>query len=283
MVTITKDIFIPGTVGRIALRTKCAEALHKKAVVLVQGSNLSGQGIFDFSTPLLKDYSLLDALCARGFMAVTFAIRGYGQSDPPQDPFSVTTEAGMEDLATVIDWVEQQGYSRPHLLGFSWGGRIAGRYAEDHAERIDRLVLYDAARGGNLVPPAPTDPWWTNLPEHYSQKLEPEFTDPAFLQALGEYVSRHESRSPNGIRLENARPFPSVNPKKITRPTQMIYGIEAAKAAYMQGGISRGDFFEQLATDDKSFVLIPGGGDFAHFQKTRHRLVQEICNFLLAD
>ena len=62
----------------------------------------------------------------------------------------------------------------------------------------------------------------------------------------------------------------------------MIYGIEAAKAAYMQGGISRADFFEQLATDDKSFVLIPDGGDFAHFQKARHRLAKEICNFLFA-
>jgi hypothetical protein len=96
------------------------------------------------------------------------------------------------------------------------------------------------------------------------------------LQALGEYVSQNESRSPNGIRLENARPFPAVNPNKITRPTQMIYGIEAAKAAYMQGGLSRGDFFEQ------SFVLIPEGGDFAHFQKARHRLAEEICHFLFA-
>ena len=280
--TLANDTFITGKAGRIAVRTKRGETSPQKAVVLVQGSNLTGQGMFDFATPSLKDYSLLDALCARGMLAVTFAIRGYGQSAAPADPFSVTTEAGIEDLATVIDWVEQQGYKRPHLLGFSWGGRIAGRYAEDHADRIDRLVLYDAARGGNLVLPEPTDPWWTNLPEHYSQKLEPEFTDPALLQALGEYVSQHEARSPNGIRLENARPFPSVNPKKITRPTQMIYGIEAAKAAYMQGGISRADFFEQLATNDKSFVLIPGGGDFAHFQKARFRLAEEICNFLLA-
>ena len=280
--TTTKDIFIPGKAGRISVRTKCGEVAPQKAIVLVQGSNLTGQGVFDFSTPPLNDYSLLDAFCARGLMAVTFAIRGYGQSDAPEDPFAVNTEAGMEDLASVIDWLEQQGYKRPHLLGFSWGGRIAGRYVEGHADQIDRLVLYDAARGGNLVLPEPTDPWWINLPEHYTQKLEPEFTDPAFLQALGDYISQHESRSPNGIRLENARPFPSVNPKKITRPPHMIYGIEAAKAVYMQGGISRGDFYEHLATDDKSFVLIPGGGDFAHFQKARHRLVEEICNFLFA-
>ncbi len=280
--SITKNLFIPGNVGRISVRTKCSEVSPKKAIILVQGSNITGQAMFDFSAPSLNDYSLLDVLCGRGLMAVTFAIRGYGQSDAPEDPFTVTTEAGMEDLASVVEWVEQQGYKRPHLLGFSWGGRIAGRYVEDNPDRIDRLVLYDAARGGNLVPPVPTDPWWTNLPEHYSQKLEAEFTDSQFLQAFGEYVSLHESRSPNGIRLENARPFPSVNPNKITRPTQMIYGIESAKAAYMQGGISRADFFEQLATDDKSFVLIPEGGDFAHFQKARHRLAKEICNFLFA-
>lgn len=276
----TQNLMVPGPIGRLAVRAKGLGARPRQVVVMVQGSNLTGQAIFDLSFPGGADYSLMDAIVALGFGAITFSIRGYGSSEPPEDGFSVTTEAAMEDLGAVLDWAATQGYDRPHLLGFSWGGRIAGRYVETHAERIDRLVLLDPARGGNLVLPVPTEPWWTNTYEHYNEKLEPEFTEPAVRHAIGELVASTEARSPNGIRLENARPFPSLNPKAVTRPTLMVYGVEAAKANYMQGGIPRGQFFEELATDDKAFVIIPGGGDFAHLQKSRFRLYKAIGDFL---
>ncbi|WP_293897710.1 alpha/beta fold hydrolase [Phenylobacterium sp.] len=277
----TQDLMVPGPIGRLAVRTKGLAARPAQVVVMVQGSNLTGQAIFDLSFPGGKDYSLMDAIVGLGYGAVTFSVRGYGNSEAPEDGFSVTTEAAMEDLDAVMDWVAAQGYRRPHLLGFSWGGRIAGRYVETHGERVDRLVLYDPARGGgNLVLPAPTEPWWTNTYQHYNEKLEPDFTDPAVRHAIGQLVSTTEARSPNGIRLENARPFPAIDPSRIQRPTLLIYGVEAAKANYMQGGVPRGQFFEDLATDDKALVIIPGGGDFAHFQQSRYRLYKAIGDFL---
>jgi len=278
-----QDILIDGPVGRLSVRAKGLDTHPEQVVVMVQGSNLTGQTMFDFSFPGGEDYSLMDALVREGFGAITFAIRGYGASDPPDDGFSVTTETAMEDLGAVMKWTAAQGWSRPHLLGFSWGGRIAGRYVESRADRIDRLVLYDPARGGGgLVLPAPTDPWWTNTREHYAEKLEPEFTDAALRAAIGDRVAATEFRSPNGIRLENASPVVAIDPDKIRSPTLLIYGVEAAKAVYMKGGLERADFFERLATDDKSFVILPGGGDFLHFQQGRHRLAREIGHFLRA-
>jgi alpha-beta hydrolase superfamily lysophospholipase len=93
-------------------------------------------------------------------------------------------------------------------------------------------------------------------------------------------VAAHEAKSPNGIRLENASPVLAVDPARINRPTLLVYGVEAAKASYMQGGLSRADFFEQLATDDKTFAILPGAGDFMHFQQTRRRLYKAIGDFL---
>jgi alpha-beta hydrolase superfamily lysophospholipase len=277
-----QNLFVPGVVGQLAVRIKGSSA--SQAVVLVQGSNLTGQSMFDFSFPGGSDYSLMDAIVRMGFAAITFSIRGYGQSAAPPDPFTVTTEAAMEDLASVVAWAASQGYSRPHLLAFSWGGRIAGRYVETNAKSIDRLVLYDPARGGGgLVLPAPTEAWWENSAASYSEKLEPEFTDPAFRKALSDHVVQYEPRSPNGIRLENASPVTPIDPTRVTRPTLMIYGVEAAKANYMQGGMERAEFFEKLATDDKAFVILPGAGDFAHFQKARHRLYRSIGDFLTPD
>jgi alpha-beta hydrolase superfamily lysophospholipase len=276
-----EDLFIDGPIGQLSVRTKGLDANPKQVVVMVQGSNLTGQTIFDFSFPGGHGYSIMDALVERGFGAITFSIRGYGKSAPPEDGYSVVTETAMEDLDAVMKWTASRGWAKPHLFGFSWGGRIAGRYAEDHADSIDRLVLYDPARGGgNLVLPGPTDPWWTNTREDYLNKIEPEFTEVALRQALGDRVVEYEARSPNGIRLENATYVKPVEAARITSPTLLIYGIEAAKALYMQGGTSRADFFEQLATDDKAFVLVPGGGDFIHFQAGRYRLYKAIGDFL---
>ena len=280
----TQDLFIPGKAGRLSVRIKRPTGTARQAVVLVQGSNLSGQGIFDF--PYRGEgatYSVMDALVARGFAAVTFSIRGYGQSEEPADPFSVRTEQAMEDLDTVVDWTITQGFARPHVLSFSWGGRIAGRYAETHGAKIDRLVLYDPARGGGqLVLPCPTPDqgWWTNLPKHYRDKLLPQVTEPGLLDALDNYVLKVEPRSPNGIRWENAHPVTAVVPDRITRPTLMVYGVEAAKANYMQGGLDRAAFFEQLATDDKAFVILPGGDDFIHLQAGRERFHACVADFL---
>jgi pimeloyl-ACP methyl ester carboxylesterase len=276
-----RDYFIDGPAGRISVRAKGLAASPARIVVMVQGSNLTGQSMFDMSFPGGEGYSLMDVLVAAGFGAVTFAIRGYGSSELSHDPFQVTTEAAMEDLGAVLDHVAELGWARPHLLAFSWGGRIAGRLAETRGDSIDRLVLYDPARGGpNVVLPAPTDPWWENSPKFYLEKLEPEFTDRALQEALAAHVVAHDRRSPNGIRLENATPVIAIVPERITRPTLMIYGVEAAKAIYMKGGLERGEFFERLATDDKAFVILPDGGDFIHFQKGRWRLHRALIDFL---
>jgi len=279
--TDTQNLMTPGIVGKLSLRTKGLAARPNNIVILVQGSNLTGQSIFDFSFEGGERYSVMDEIVGMGLGAVTFSLRGYGQSELPGDPFEVTTETAMEDLEAVFDWAAAQGYAKPHLFAFSWGGRIAGRWAESNAARIDKLILYDPARGGGgLVLPPPTEPWFINTPEFYLQKFEPEFTALDLRAALSAHVLEYDARSPNGIRLENANPVTAVRPEAITNPTLMVYGSEAAKANYMVGGMERGTFFERLATDDKAFVIVPGAGDFAHFQEGRFRLYKAIADFL---
>ncbi len=275
------DYFVDGPSGRISVRAKGFDAKPKNVVVMVQGSNLTGQSMFDLTFPGGDGYSLMDVLVEAGYGAITFAVRGYGASELKDDPFSVTTETAMEDLEAVIDHVIGLGWTRPHLLGFSWGGRIGGRLVEKQPGKVDRMVLYDVARGGgNLVLPAPTEPWWDNLPSFYLEKFEPQFTTIALREALSAHVLANDPRAPNGIRLENASYTTPIDPEKVTRPTLLVYGVDGAKAIYMTGGMDRGEFFEKLATDDKAFVILPGGGDFIHFQAGRWRLHRAIINFL---
>jgi len=275
------NFFIPGAAGRLSVRSKGLSARPQQVVILVQGANMSGQMGYDFGFEGGTDYSMMDALVAAGFGAITFSVRGYALSDKVDDPFSVQTDAAIEDLASVVAWVQAQGWARPHLLGWSWGGRITGRYVQNHAGDVDRLVLMDPALGGgNKIPPVPTEALWHNTYAYFIERLEPEFSEDAAREALARRMDSEELLAPNGIRLENALGTTRVEADQVTRPTLMVYGSAAAKQNYMQGGWDRLDFYAQLATEDKAFVLIPGCGDYAHLQRPRQRIYQACIDFL---
>ena len=94
----------------------------------------------------------------------------------------------------MIDWVRAQGSERPHLLGWSSGGRIVERYAETNADRIARLVLLDPAiGGGNRVPFPEKDEWWSNTAAYFRDRLEPEFMEAAAHKALAVQAEAEEA------------------------------------------------------------------------------------------
>ena len=278
---ISNDIYISGPAGRISVRTKGFDLNARNAVILVQGANLSGQLGYDFSFAGRSDYSFLEALAARGYAAVTFSIRGYRDSEMSGHPHDVQTDQAIEDTAAVIDWVVAKGFARPHLLGWSWGGRIAGRYAETRGDKIDRLVMLDPAiGGGNKVPFPEKDDWWRNAADYFRERLELEFMEAEAHEELAIQADRDEPRSPNGIRVENENGSIAVDPAKVPNPTLMLYGFAAGMQNYMQGGSGRADFFERLPNHDKCLQIVPDGGDYAHLQNARHRIWKAVADFL---
>ena len=274
------DLMIPGPAGRLSVRTLGPTDSKADVIVLVQGANISGQASYDFTFDVGDDYSLMEAMAARGMSSVTFSLRGYANSELDGDPLSVQTDQTIEDLAAVFDWLGSLGVKAPHLLGWSWGGRIVGRFVETNPDRVDRLVLLDPALGGGqLILPAPSEGWWDNTYDYFLN-LEKEFTELAARQALAELISKTEPKSPNGIRVENANGSIAVDPAAISRPTLMIYGSGAGKQAYMHGSQPRSAFFEALATGDKALVIVPGGGDYGHMQNPRRLFHKAVADFL---
>ena len=277
----TNELFIDGPAGKLSVRTKGLEEKPEKVVILVQGANLSGQLGYDFSFGGRDDYSFMEALVARGYGAVTFAIRGYRDSELKDHPHSVQTDQGIEDTDAVIKWVIAQGFAKPHLLGWSWGGRIAGRYAETRGDTIDRLIMLDPAiGGGNIVPFPEKDDWWHNAADYFRDRLELGFMEAEAHEQLAVQAERDEPHSPNGIRVENENGSIGVDPTKLHNPTLMLYGFAAGMQNYMQGGSVRGDFFEKMPTLDKGLVIVPDGGDYGHLQNARHRIWKTVADFL---
>jgi 3-oxoadipate enol-lactonase len=70
---------------------------------------------------------------AESFTVVRLDLRGFGRTPLPPRPYS-----DASDVATVLDAL---GIERTHLVGSSFGGRVAMELATRYPKRLDRLVL----------------------------------------------------------------------------------------------------------------------------------------------
>lgn len=76
---------------------------------------------------------------ARDHQVIAYDLRGRGDSDKPEDGYSIPLHAA--DLAEFID---ELGVERPILLGHSLGALIALYFAAHFPDKLSKLVLVDA-------------------------------------------------------------------------------------------------------------------------------------------
>jgi 3-oxoadipate enol-lactonase len=87
--------------------------------------------------------SCMDSPLARAFDFVSYDQRGLGQSDKPPGPYTMADYA--DDAASLLD---ELGWARANVIGYSFGGMVAQYLATRHPQRIERLVLAATSPGG---------------------------------------------------------------------------------------------------------------------------------------
>ena len=74
--------------------------------------------------------------------AAALDMRGYGQSDKPQDVDAYGLPNLVADVAAILDRISPD---RPAILvGHDWGGVVAWQFAARHPERLEKLVIVNA-------------------------------------------------------------------------------------------------------------------------------------------
>ncbi|HEY8476041.1 MAG TPA: alpha/beta hydrolase [Chloroflexota bacterium] len=86
---------------------------------------------------------------AQRHRVLTFDLRGHGQSDRPEDGY--TLDALADDLAALLDHVDG---SWTYLVGDSLGGAIAATFAARVPERVPALVLVSSTGAPPTPPPS---------------------------------------------------------------------------------------------------------------------------------
>jgi 3-oxoadipate enol-lactonase len=104
--------------------------------------------------------NLIEGPLADDFDLLAFDQRGLGQTDKPDQPYSMAEYAA--DALALIDYV---GWERCRIYGLSFGGMVAQELAVTAPERVERLVLSCTSPGGA---------GGASYPLHELQELAPE-------------------------------------------------------------------------------------------------------------
>lgn len=81
-----------------------------------------------------------ERLASSGCRVVMFDLPGFGQTPPPSTPWNV-----FDYAKHVIAEMDALGIQRAHIFGHSFGGRLGLILGADYPDRVDKLMLSDAA------------------------------------------------------------------------------------------------------------------------------------------
>ncbi len=134
------------TAGELALRLSGVESRHVRAGRYELRYLEAGGGpplvlVHGLGSDAANDWGRLVAPLAKSYHVYAPDLPGFGRSQRPADAdYSIPMQ--VEALAAFMDAV---GVRRARVAGLSMGGWIAARLASEQPERVERLVLVDAA------------------------------------------------------------------------------------------------------------------------------------------
>jgi pimeloyl-ACP methyl ester carboxylesterase len=91
-------------------------------------------------------WPLAERLMRLGYRVMVPDMPGFGETPPPDAAWSVRDYVNF-----TLSYLDAQNIDRAHLIGHSFGGRLGLVLGADHADRLHKMVLIDAA---GVKPPA---------------------------------------------------------------------------------------------------------------------------------
>jgi alpha-beta hydrolase superfamily lysophospholipase len=235
-------------------------------LMLVHGSSMSSRSSFDLATPGKGEYSVMNVFAQWGYDVWTMDHENYGRSTQTKGNSDIAS--GVEDLKVGIELIAKEtGAQKVHMMGESSGAIRAGAYAMARPDRVDRLVLGAFTYKGDNSPTLTERAKGLDYYRTHNRRLrdkamifsiatrdKPGTSDPAISQFLADAELKFGDQVPTGTYLDMTANLPLVDPKKVTSPVLLIRGEYDGIATVddLQ------DFFKQLPSGDRQFVILPG-------------------------
>jgi alpha-beta hydrolase superfamily lysophospholipase len=235
-------------------------------LLLIHGSSNSSRSSFDLATPGKGEYSVMNVVAQLGYDVWTMDHENYGRSGQTQGNSDIAS--GVKDIQAGMEVIAREtGQKKVHLFGESSGGLRAAAYAAAEPTRVDRLVLGAFTYKGDNSPTLTERAKNLDYYRTHNRRLrdrdmirsiftrdKPGTTDPAIAEFLADEEMKFGDQVPTGTYLDMTANLPVVDPKRVTAPVLLIRG-EYDGIATMS---DLTDFFSQLPSGDRQFVVLPG-------------------------
>ena len=140
---------------------------------------------------------------ASDYQVITYDNRGTGQSEKPDEPYSISLFA-----SDAVGLLSALNIPRAHIFGISMGGMIAQEIGIHHPQRVASLTLGCTTPGGKHSVPAPPESMEA-LKGRPGQTPEDAIRDGWKLSYSEDYVAAHQDELEATMRrvLEHATPY----------------------------------------------------------------------------
>ncbi len=269
------------TVDGHALRVwEKSPADPRAAVLLVHGRTWSTRPDFDLQVPG-EELSLMDGLVARGIAAYGVDLRGYGET--PRDASGwLTPERAAADVAAVLRWLAARtaGTER-FLFGWSYGAMVSQLTTQQHPGLADGLILFGyPVRPGIAEDPAGSNGEPARQPTTRAAARS-DFITPGSIseRAMDAFAAAAVAADPVRMDWRRLDQWRALDGSSVTLPTLLL---QAAGDPLALDDV-HSELFAALATDDKTWVVIPGGDHAAFMETPRNFFLAHMTTFMLRD
>jgi len=281
----------PALVARLRHTAPDRPAAGALPVLFVHGSSFPSGLSFDFR---MHGQSWMDWMAARGHDVYALDFLGYGLSDRYPDTLAAPGRARdvANDVGSAVDAILRRTDSgQLVLVGHSWGGSVAARYAQSNTGKVARLVLFAAitAREEPGQAPAPAGAYESMTPAQRIAGMDglrpagelPQLHPDVFSiwgeQWLASDTAVGVVRFPAGPSADVAelrRGGTYYDPSRLAMPVLLVRGEWDAWP-------SDADYRKLHAQlPDGRYVSIPRGTHVMHLEAARFRLYEEVLGFL---
>jgi pimeloyl-ACP methyl ester carboxylesterase/heme-degrading monooxygenase HmoA len=291
---------------KVALLHLPAKTLSGNTPVLfIHGSSFPAELSFGFR---MNGQSWMDFMSDHNYDTYAIDLVGYGAADryPAVAEDHVNSNPPGRALSVYIDvdkavnyMIAKTGHKKIILIGHSWGGSVAALYAEKYPEKIEKLVLFAplVARHNkdkenllnspteSLTPAARVDAMQNLTPKGTDSRLEPEL--------FNEWKKQWLQSDLKAVKADPTKVYFPAGPLQDIEDLKhglSYYHPSCIKAPVM---VVRGEWdvypndedalnlLDSLTSaPEKKYVIIGRGTHVMHLEKSRHRLYDEVNNFI---
>jgi pimeloyl-ACP methyl ester carboxylesterase len=261
-------------------------------ILFVHGSSMAAQPTFDLHVPGRPDSSVMKWFADQGFDTWCVDCEGYGRSSKHRDINSDIAN-GAADLAAASAYILARSRPETRLLvyGISSGALKGALFAQQHPERVDRLVLDAFVWTGEGSPTLEArkkrlDEWLSMnrrpIDRAFVRSIftrdHPGTADQATVEAFADAILALDDSVPTGTYVDMCSKLPVNDPLKLPMPTMIMRG-EYDGIAGVDDLIA---FFKLLPNADKQFAVM-AGISHASFQQINYQMVYHILHSFFAQ